>query len=527
MRRIVTLTAALALAVSGIGAAAQESSLPDIGSSAGELLNPVQQERYGAMMLAQLRHHEYLLEDPLIDSWLQSLGTRLAANSDRPRQPFTFFMMRQRQINAFATLGGYIGINAGLVLAAEREDEVAAVMSHEIAHVTQEHVLRGAERAQRDQLPILLAMLGAVVAAQAAGGNSADDAAQAAMVSAMGLIQQRQINYTRSNEHEADRLGIQTLARSHYDADAMAGFFQTMQTRSRSNSATFYGDSPDYLLTHPVTTTRISEAKARAKQIAAQPAGYVAPAVASDNPLLPGGFTLPGAMLQRDGTGRFEMARERLRVLSAESPRAAIREYEQIAAAGELSVAQQYGLAIARLRANEAAAAASTLGALLQRQPGDAWLTLGLAEAEARSGRRAASDERLEALLRQAPSNRAVALTYAGLLSERNDVASGKRAQALLRPLLGSSANDAPFQRTFARASEVAGDPIRAGEAYAEAALLGGRPEQALVQLNTLKRHPELDYYGRARIEARIAQITPVVLELRRQGIRDEDLRRK
>ncbi|MBA2237442.1 MAG: M48 family metalloprotease, partial [Lysobacter sp.] len=133
--RIVTLTAALALAVSGIGAAAQESSLPDIGSSAGELLNPIQQERYGAMMLAQLRHHEYLLEDPLIDSWLQSLGTRLAANSDRPRQPFTFFMMRQRQINAFATLGGYIGINAGLVLAAEREDEVAAVMSHEIAHV--------------------------------------------------------------------------------------------------------------------------------------------------------------------------------------------------------------------------------------------------------------------------------------------------------------------------------------------------------------------------------------------------------
>ncbi|MDQ3288512.1 MAG: M48 family metalloprotease [Pseudomonadota bacterium] len=517
----------MTLALSNIGAAAQDSSssLPNIGSSAGELLNPIQQERYGGMMLAQLRQHEYLLEDPLIDSWLQSLGTRLAANSDRPRQPFTFFMMRQREINAFATLGGYIGINAGLVLAADREDEVAAVLSHEIAHVTQEHVLRGVERAQRDQLPILLAMLGAVVAAQAAGGNSADDAAQAAMVSAMGLMQQRQINYTRSNEHEADRLGIQTLARSHYDADAMAGFFQTMQTRSRSNQATFYGDNPDYLLTHPVTTTRISEAKARARQIAGQPAAYVAESIASDNPLLPGGFRLPGTV-QRHGTGRFEMARERLRVLSAESPRAAIREYEQIAAAGELDEAQRYGLAIARLQANESEAAASALATLFQQRPGDVWLALGLAEAEARSGRRDAADDRLEALLRQAPSNRAVALTYAGLLLERNDAASGKRAQALLRPLLGSSASDAPFQRAFARASEVAGDPIRAGEAYAEVALLGGRPEQALVQLNTLKRRPELDYYARARIEARVAQITPVVLELRRQGIRDEDLRR-
>ena len=527
MRRIAVLTAAVTVLLASVGAPAQDSSLPDIGSSAGELLTPIQQEQYGAMMLAQLRHYDYLLEDPLIDGWLGTLGTRLAANSDRPRQSFTFFMMRQRQINAFATLGGYVGVNAGLVLAADSEDEVAAVLSHEIAHVTQEHVLRGVERAQRDQLPILLAMLGAVVAAQAAGGNSSDDAAQAAIVSAMGLIQQRQINYTRANEHEADRLGIQTLARSHYDPDAMAGFFQTMLTRSRSNSASFYDDRPDYLMTHPVTTTRISEAKSRAKQIAAAPAGYASDTIVSDNPLLPSGLKISGSVLVRGGTGEFEMARERLRVLSADTPRVAIREYEQIASAGELTLAQQYGLAVARLRANETAAAATALEPLVRARPDDVWLALALAEAEARTGRRADADRRLDALLRQAPNNRAVALTFAGLLSERDDAAAGKRAQDVLRPLLGRSANDAPFQRVFARASEVAGDPVRAGESYAEAAFLSGRPEQALVQLNTLRRRPELDYYARARIEARIAQITPTVLELRRQGIRDEDLRRK
>lgn len=532
MRRIVLLTTAITLAIASVHAPAQESRLPDIGSSAGELLSPIKQEEYGSMMLAQLRHYDYILQDPLVDSWLDSLGARLSANSDKPRQPFTFFMMRQRQINAFATLGGYIGVNAGLVLAAEREDEVAAVMSHEIAHVTQSHVLRAVESAQRDQLPILLAMLGAIVVAQSAGGESSGDAAQAAIVSAMGLMQQRQIDYTRSNESEADRVGIHTLARSQYDPAAMAGFFSTLQTRSRSNAANWYGETPDYLMTHPVTTTRIGEAKERAAQIARAPVSFSAYAGGSDNPLLPsgllpGGLKVTGTALDGGGTGLFDFARERLRVLSADTPALALREYQRIAEAGKLSDAQLYGQAVANLRANRAGVAASALASLLARQPGHPWLTLALAEAESQSGKAAVADARFEALLRQSPSNRAVALSYARVLGERNTPAAGKRAQAILRPLMGSSSEDALFQAVFARASEIAGDPVRAGEAYAEAAYLNGRPEQALVQLNTLKKRAELDYYGRARIEARIAAITPVVLELRRQGVRDEDLRRQ
>ena len=524
---MVLLSAAVTLAMASVCAPAQESRLPDIGSSAGELLSPIQQEQYGSMMLAQLRHYDYLLQDPLIDSWLDTLGSRLSANSDKPRQPFTFFMLRQRQINAFATLGGYIGVNAGLVLAADREDEVAAVMSHEIAHVTQAHVLRAVESAQRDQLPILLAMLGAIVVAQSAGGNSSGDAAQAAIVSAMGLMQQRQIDYTRSNESEADRVGIQTLARSHYDTAAMAGFFGKLQTRSRSNAANWYGETPDYLKTHPVTTTRIGEAKERAEQIARAPGGFRGDAGGGDNPLLPSGLKVTGKALDGGGTGLFEFARERLRVLSADTPAVALREYQRTADAGKLSDAQRYGQAVAQLRGNQAGAAASTLATLLERHPGDRWLTVALAEAESQSGKAATADARFEALLRQNPNNRAVALSYARVLGERNTVAAGKRAQAILRPLLGSSAEDALFQQVFARSSEIAGEPIRAGEAYAEAAYLNGRPEQALVQLNTLKKRPELDYYARARIEARIAAITPTVLELRRQGVRDEDLGRR
>ncbi|HEY5971349.1 MAG TPA: M48 family metalloprotease, partial [Pseudoxanthomonas sp.] len=498
--------------------------------------------------LRELRNYGYLLEDPMLDEWMQGIGGRLGADSDQPRQPYNFFLLKDRQINAFATLGGYIGTNAGLILTAEREDEVAAVLSHEIAHVTQQHVLRGVERAQRDQIPILLGMLGAIVLAQAAGGNSSGDASQAAMASAMGLIQQRQIDYTRSNESEADRIGIRTLARAGYDVGAMAGFFERMSQAMRGNRGGDRERTPDYLQTHPVTTTRISEARERAEQIAKEnnitvttstPTGELTEQVprnvdysaggGSANPLLPGSLRLSVGSLAKGGTGQFEWARERLRVLSADTSNAAIREYERIreGSGKGLSDAQEYGLALARLQGNNPAAATADLGPLLDKQPGNLWLALAMGQAESRSGKTAAANQRFAALLQRAPNNRAVALTFAQVLNEQGGRESGLRARDVLRPLLGSSANDPVFQSNFARANELAGDLARAGEAYAEAAFLNGRPEQALIQLQTLKKREDLDYYARARIDARIASITPQVLELRRQGIRDPDVDRR
>src|SRR5690606_11177431 len=264
--RLPTSSIALALALAAASTAAPaQQRLPDIGSSADTLLNPAQQREYGQMLLAQLRHYDYVLDDPLVDGWLRQMGGRLAATSDQPEQSFTFFMLKDRSVNAFATLGGYIGTNAGLVLMAEREDEVAGVLAHEIAHVTQAHVLRGAERAQRDSVPILLAMLGALAAASQ-GGDSTTNAAMAALASAQGLMIQRQIDYTRSNESEADRIGMRTLSRSGYDTDAMASMFERMQALSRTNQGGERERMPDYMRTHPVTTTRISEARQLAEQ---------------------------------------------------------------------------------------------------------------------------------------------------------------------------------------------------------------------------------------------------------------------
>jgi len=547
--RALLLTTAVTLALATPLAQAQEK-LPDIGSSAGELLTPARQAEYGAMMLRELRNYGYLLDDPLVNDWLQTMGTRLGSSSDQPRQPYTFFVMKDRQINAFATLGGYIGVNAGLVLTAEREDEVAAVLSHEIAHVTQQHVLRGVERAQRDQIPILLGMLAAVVAAQASNSTSSGNATMAAISSGMGLMQQRQINYTRSNESEADRLGIRTLSRSGYDVDAMAGFFERMASAMRGNEGGY--SVPEFLRTHPVNITRISEAKARAEQMkkdtvlltTTTPSGerrervdptdpsLAEPLLRGNNPLLPSSvLRIPMGQLSRGASGDFDWARERLRVLSADSTPELEREYADLAKRQKdgLNDAQRYGQALAVMRSGRAGAAQArqTLAGLLQTRPDNLWLALGLGEAESRAGQTAQANSRFEQLLRQHPNSRPVALTYAEILNEQGSREAGQRAQAMLRPLLSQSGNDPVFQQRYARASELAGDSVRASEAYAEAAFLSGRPEQSLMQLQALKRNPALDYVGRARVDARIEAITPTVLELRRQGVQDPDLDRR
>lgn len=518
--------------------AQDQGALPDMGSSAGELLTPTQERMYGSMMLRQLRGYGMILDDPLLEGYIQNLGYQLASRSDRPRQPFTFFLMGSRQINAFATLGGYIGVNAGLILTAEYEDEVAAVLSHEIAHVTQRHILRAVEQARRDQLPIMLGTLGAILAASQAGSG---DGVQAAVVGGLSLMEQRQINYTRSNEHEADRLGIQTLARAGYKPLAMADFFARMERQMRGNLGG--AQAPEYLRSHPVTTTRISEAKSRAEQIGNSSDCSYQSTTSTDthrdpvavtctsqpwvmrspnNPLLPD--YVAGAVEQPGASGElFALARERLRVLSAASPAEAVSEYQRQRRANEdaFTPAQRYGQALAQSLAGKTTEAGLELSKLTRHYPSLYWITLALAENQHRAGQRASSKAMYESLLQAYPHNTAITLSYASSLAEYGNADAARTAQELLRPLLASHGGDPAFQRTFARASEVAGDTVRAAEAWAEVAWLNGRADDALNQLERLRKGTDLDFYQRSRIDARIASITPDALELRRLNQRE------
>ena len=526
------LAAALALA-GGFAAPAlhaQSTGLPDIGSSAGELLSPKEEEEYGAYTLYQLRRYGYVLEDPLLDAWLGGMGHRLGSASDKPEQSFTFFLMRDRQINAFATLGGYVGMNAGTVLAARNEDEVAGVLAHEISHVTQRHVLRAVERAQKDRIPIMLATLGVIIAAQQGShgdershGSSRDEAIQAAVIGGQALAVQRQIDYTRTTEAEADRVGIYTLHRSGYDVDGMADFFERMQRLSRSDA----GDAaPSYLQTHPLGTTRLSEARERADRLRREAPASAPRAPATSNLLLPANLQPSAPVAVAAPVRQFEWARERLRVLSSASLDKSMREAQTLFddAGPRATDAQRYGLALAQSRNGYPAAAEDVLVALAKRYPDNLFIGLALADNASSARNEVLARRRYEDLLARHPHDRTIIVSYAEALNALGTADAGRRAQAILRPILPDNAQDPLFQKNYGRASELAGDAARAGEAFAEAAWLNGRAEDALNQLNALLRRTDLSYIQRSRIEARIAQITPEVLEMQRRKIKPQDL---
>ncbi len=526
MLKLKWLPMLMTAAIAGAAGAQQNGvRLPDIGSSAASVMSPTEMKDYGSSMLHQMRSYNLVLDDPLVSDYLHSLGYRLVSFSDRPDLEFTFFVVRSNEINAFAAPGGYIGVNIGLMNAMATEDELAAVIAHEIAHVTQQHLLRAFEDSRKSTIPIALAMLGALVAT---AGRS-DDASQAALMSGISLIQQRAINFTRYDEIEADRVGIQSLARAGYDPLAMADTFSMMQRVMRVNGI----DVPEFLRTHPVDVNRIADAKARAVKlekdhgtplpsIGVASSAVIVPQLATSpselNLQLPNGSAQPALETAATDSNYFELMRERARVLNADSANTILRYYSDELKRNPKAdtVANRYGHALALTRARQPEKALNEFVDLIENQPDSPVFQLGMAEAQDQAGQKAKAFERYQRLSTNHPGNRAITLAFTEALLAKGDRPSALRAQDLLRPLLNLYAEDPDLQRSYARANELAGDKVRAAEAYAEWAFLNGHAEDALNQLKTLSSKQDLSYYQRARVDALITAMTPAVLELRK-----------
>ena len=260
------LSALLAVATLNAGtAAADDLNLPELGSPADAILSQNEEARFGRAIMRDIRRSGQVVEDPLITEYINEVGNRIAAQSNDGDVEFTFFVIDDDRINAFALPGGYIGIHTGLLNATRNEDELAGVLAHEVAHVTQRHIARRIHANSRQSLISTAIMLGALIAG-AAGGSS--DVIQAGAAVSQGSAAQAQINFTRSNEHEADRIGIASLADAGFDPYGMASFFEVM---SRQNLSDPDHRAPQFLLTHPVTTSRIAEARDRARNYDVEP----------------------------------------------------------------------------------------------------------------------------------------------------------------------------------------------------------------------------------------------------------------
>ena len=525
-----TLATALACALMAFGAGAQDTSvrLPDLGSSANALVSPQEAQDYGAAMLRQMRALDMVVDDAMLDDYINDLGYRLVAASDKPKDHFSFFIVKEDVINAFAAPGGYIAVNSGLIDITTSESELAGVIAHEIGHITQNHLQRAFEASKKDAPLMALVLLGAIAAG---AGAHAGDAAGAVLMGGQGLMLQRQINFTRKDEVEADRAGILTLANAGYDPNAMARFFERMQDTLRAGSG---GDRdvPELLQTHPVTLSRISDAKSRAGALAAQqklrPAS---PTLVKSQwekstapiPYVKDPTQLVSATGKQDGLETYPLMRERVRVLAGDALQLSTYYASNLGSHPEFDTpANRYGYALALIRSGRGAKAADELQPLLKNYPNNPIVRLAMADARLQAGQRGEALALYAELNRQSPRNRAIALGYARALTDNGSHAEATRAADMLRPML-DNADEPELYRSYARASEKAGDAVRAGEAYADASYLSGRPFDAMEQLKRLLQRQDLDYYARARIQARIADLTPLVMELRKRRVQTED----
>ncbi|HUA79131.1 MAG TPA: M48 family metalloprotease [Dyella sp.] len=524
------LTALVAAAVT-FAAGAQDRTddvrLPDLGSSANALISPQEAQDYGAMMLQQMRALDMVVNDPLLDDYINNLGFRLVANSAKPKDHFAFFIAKDPVVNAFSAPGGYIGINSGLIIITRNEDELAAVMAHEIGHITQNHLQRAYESAKKDTPLMALVALGAIAAGGAAGGQ----AAAAALLGGQGALMQKEINFTRKDETEADRTGIETLAKSGFDPNAMAGFFQRMEDDMSADSGGI--DVPSLLLDHPVTAQRISDAKARAgaliEQQKMQPSGNLFDKSSWSRQTAPIAYVKdPTALLGTRRTDQeatmYLLMRERVRVLSDDPYRMA-NYYSGLLGRqdGRYDTPENhYGYALALTRSGQGAKATAQLQPVLAKDPGNLVLRLAMADARLQAGERAAALDIYAALNTQSPRNKAIGVAYANALVQGGTKAQASQAADMLRPMLEDT-DEPDLFTAYARASERAGDTVRAGEAYAQASYLSGRPFDAMEQLKSLLKRNDLDYYARARIQAHIAELTPLVMELRKRRVSTDD----
>lgn len=254
---MLALTISLALSSIPMNYAWATQNLPSMGEPADASLSPRAERQLGERFMSQVRASVPIVRDVQLAEYMQSLGERLANNVAEPGQhEFEFFMIDNANINAFAIPGGFIGINAGLINAMQIEDQLAAVVGHEIAHITQRHHARSVQSSSRSRLTTAAAILAAIII-----GQSNPQAGQAALAAGLAASQQSIINFTRSNEYEADRIGIEILADADYHTAAMAEAFEILRRKNSINTSSL---QLEYLRTHPLDNTRIAEAKNRA-----------------------------------------------------------------------------------------------------------------------------------------------------------------------------------------------------------------------------------------------------------------------
>ena len=445
---------------------ANNIDLPDIGDNAGNI-SPAEEYRTGEAVIRNIRRAGGVLDDPLIQGYLNELGYRLIAHSET-QQIFNFFLIKDSSINAFALPGGFIGINAGLILATKSESELAGVMAHEIAHITQRHHARRYEQGS-NSIPIIAALIAAIVL-----GSQDNDIGQAALASAAAGSAQKQINFTRANEKEADRIGINLLINAEFNPYGMAAFFDTLDKQSR-----LYGDSiPEFLRSHPVNPARIADAKHRANKY--------------KNRLTTSSIT-------------YHLLRSRLTVLASDDKTSLLNDFSSKLKHGNYQnkEATRYGYALALQANKKYSQALKQTKILLKNNPEQMAYNILKAQVETDAKLYPAAIKTYKKLLHLYPGNKTVNLNYAETLLKANKI---KSANKILQAQISPSTNIPKLYQLLAKTQAKLNKPALSHQSLAEYYYLLGQTHDAIKQLEIGLKVPKVDFYLTSRLEARLKE---------------------
>lgn len=449
--------------------------LPDLGDSSQLALTAQDERRIGEEIMRDVNASGDVIKDIEVVDYMQNLGYRLAASSGDSPQKFTFFVVQDPSINAFALPAGIIGVHSGLIMASSSESELASVVSHEIGHVTQRHIARMIAQQKQDAWQSFAAMAFALLAAR-----SNPQLAGASMQAAQAGAIQKQLDYTREHEREADRVGLQILSQAGFDTRAMPAFFDKLMKGTR-----FYeGSAPAFLRTHPLTTERIADVRNRVEQL---PYRQV-----TDSP-------------------EFNYTRAKLRAMMG-NPNQAVQWFKSILSEKKYvdEAPQRYGLAVAHLRANQLEAAREEVAWLRNKAPRNPMIETLAGNLLIAMGNERQAEAQFKQALAAYPNHRGLIYGYGELL-----LASGQldAAVKLLTDKQQAYPDDPYLYELKSQAYTRLGKNLLRHQAQGEAYYLRYNLPAAIEQMEIALRSGDGNFYEMSSVEARLKQMRSMLAE--------------
>lgn len=465
----------LSLSTGSTQAQIQQLKIPDLGDSTSAFSSPEQEYALGQSWLRAFRRQAPILDDPLIFTYLHNLISRLAYHSLLGNKKFSLLVVDSPAFNAFAVPGNVIGVNTGLLNYAETEDQLASVLAHELAHLSQRHYARSMQQQQSTQAFNMAALLGSLLIL--ASGNA--EAGIAALTATQAAAISDRLKYSRLHEQEADRIGMQTLAKAGMNPAAAAYMFQHMllSMRYREDIKEY-----DFLLTHPLTDSRVADAFNQARSYPAR---------------------------DDQDNFNFHLAKARIYVLGSKNPEAAIKHFKNRQRKIKFEHANSYGLALAYLKAEKFSDAKTIIDPLYRQSPHRKAYVLAKAKILEKEKKFAEAISLLQQHLSLSPYNYPYSMALAELFLV---IQKPNEASKILLTLTRKDHQDNPnVWYLLAESEGLAGNIDGVHLARAEYFIQVGALTQALRHLNLALPLIQDDFQLTARTHIRIKQLQRLV----------------